>query len=328
MRALISVLCLVVLCACGEPVELTKWGGWEPIPGPSGARELWTLAGRSSTELWAADTQGQVFRFNGRSWSNLASPVVPGTSTGMRPDLQLVGTRDAFLVTSYEVFQFEGTVATSIFKAAAAPHEFFTQAFALDVNDLWVQVTQGDGKTTVLRWDGTQLRQVEGSVIPEWGAVADDAWGIQAGDLFHWDGTTWQAQGLSGVRAVWGTAKDQAWAVGERATLWQWDGTSWRVLAGQPRCANYHACATFNGVWGTGPNDLWLVGESGPGFGGSAYAAIHHWDGQKLKVVLEYGEKETLTQSRTVSSLGGVVGFADAVYAFEGDQLLRLVTAR
>ena len=40
--------------------------------------------------------------------------------------------------------------------------------------------------------------------------------------------------------------------------------------------------------------------------------------------MLEYGEKETLTESKTVSLLKGVVGFGDEVFAFEDNQLLRL----
>lgn len=305
---------MVLLVGCSG-----KWGGWEPVEGPEGAGYLQHLRGRSDKELWAVDVIGAVYQFDGESWTSLGGPV----RALMTPDLRLTGERDAFLVTSYAAFHWDGqrfdTIATT-----AGPGSWFRGAWASSADDLWLKKVLRDGSVTVLRWDGRELRQVAAPTIPSWGTSADDAWGIKDGSVLHWNGIDWQDHRTSGIRAVWGTSKDQAWAVGERETLLQWDGQRWEPLFSKPWCADYRQCATFNGVWARGPRDVWVVGENGPGWGGSAYGAIHHWDGERFTVVLQYGTGDTWNQSTEVGPLRDVFGFTGAAFTHDGKKLLRL----
>lgn len=68
---------------------------------------------------------------------------------------------------------------------------------------------------------------------------------------------------FSSLTAVWGSAKNDVWAVGSNGTVLHWDGVAW-VTTPTTRVN------TFNAVWGSGPNDVWIA---------SATDTIFHADG-------------------------------------------------
>ena len=79
-----------------------------------------------------------------------------------------------------------------------------------------------------------------------WGPAANDIWAVGAdvdnpdggGVIWHFDGTTWRALDLSGVREggvpqlfkVWGRASDDVYAVGFRGSVLHWNGSAWSVV--------------------------------------------------------------------------------------------------
>jgi hypothetical protein len=74
----------------------------------------------------------------------------------------------------------------------------------------------------------------------------------------------------SAMRAVWGSASDDIWAVGEAGAMLHWDGLVWASV-------NSNTVANLNDVWGTGPDDVWAVGleQDYPAYSG----VVIHWDG-------------------------------------------------
>jgi hypothetical protein len=76
-----------------------------------------------------------------------------------------------------------------------------------------------------------------------WGAAANDLWAVggdlddedRGGVIWRFDGSTWTAQDLSGVRPegiptlfkVWGRAADDVYAVGRLGVILHFDGTAW-----------------------------------------------------------------------------------------------------
>jgi hypothetical protein len=77
----------------------------------------------------------------------------------------------------------------------------------------------------------------------------------------HWDGVAWTPTTLEDaeLRAVWGMASDDVWAVGEGGAIWHFDGKTWsaRGSAGP--------AIFFTGISGSGPDSVWAVGhELGP----------------------------------------------------------------
>jgi hypothetical protein len=309
---LLSVCLLLSSCAA-------KWGGWEKFAdAPSDA--LMVLRARSSHELWAADALGSVFVHDGSSWRDLNSPVHQSTDV----DLVLAGPDTTFFFGGVPVYQVEGASFTPLPFMPPAAQTWFRRGWAAGPKDLWVEVDSLDSPV-VMRWDGATLTRTDAPCVPSWGAAADDAWGFDVnGSLWHWDGSTWTDFHTHGIRAVGGLKSDQVWAVGDHEQLLRWDGAQWSTLASKPGCASYHDCSAFNGVVALSENDLWVVGEDGPGFGGSAYASIRHWDGSSLATVLQYGEQETDSMSKQLGPLYDPVAFDDAVFARDFDHVYRL----
>lgn len=54
------------------------------------------------------------------------------------------------------------------------------------------------------------------------------------------------------LTAVWGSGKNDVWAVGSNGTVVHWDGAAWTSIPLQ-------VTNTFNTVWGSGPNDVWIA---------------------------------------------------------------------
>ncbi|MBX3211150.1 MAG: hypothetical protein KF850_03890 [Labilithrix sp.] len=55
-----------------------------------------------------------------------------------------------------------------------------------------------------------------------------------------------------GLVSVWGSGKDDVWAVGAAGSVIHWDGSEWTS-------ANVDTDQALYAVWGTGPNDVWVV---------------------------------------------------------------------
>jgi hypothetical protein len=68
------------------------------------------------------------------------------------------------------------------------------------------------------------------------------------------------------LRAVWGTANDDLWLVGDADTIVHWDGSEWRRVD-----AGTHG-ASFDAVWASSARDLWVAGRDGQ-------PLLKHWDG-------------------------------------------------
>jgi hypothetical protein len=70
--------------------------------------------------------------------------------------------------------------------------------------------------------------------------------------------------------AIWGAARADVWAVGERGAILHWDGQHWSLVASPTQ--EFLRC-----VWGSGPSDVWAAGDH----------AVIHWDGKRWTMVKE-----------------------------------------
>ena len=61
------------------------------------------------------------------------------------------------------------------------------------------------------------------------------------------------------IRALWGAADDDVWAVGDAGAIVHWDGTSWTIVEAPaiPGLADHALVA----VWGWQKDELWIAGE-------------------------------------------------------------------
>lgn len=300
--------------------EPAKWGGWEAINSPDSSDYLRVLRGRAPNDLWAASDLGHLYRWDGSSWSTVDASL---TRTSV-PDLWLVGPSEVWATGIQDILRFDGSGFTDASYPMPA-QTWLKHIWGLQPDDVWVQWEAYEGPGGVVRWDGSGWREQQAPYMPVWGSATDDAWAVDHGSLFHWNGVDWTEYPASGIRAVWGTSANQAWAVGERETVMEWDGTTWRTLP-PPSCGHQNYCAALNDVWATGPKDIWVVGENGPGWGGSAFGAIQHWDGQQWTIDMQFAEKpDQWNETNQVAPLRNVFGFATGeIYATDGNQLLRL----
>lgn len=118
-----------------------------------------------------------------------------------------------------------------------------------------------------------------------------------------------------GLSAIWGSAPDDVWVVGERGTIAHYDGESWSLKdSGIPE--------RLHSVHGSGPTDVWAVGEEG---------AILHWDGESWSMPQPVQSGETLLGAWSASpdrlwvvgvSLGGNSG---SLRHFDGDRWQRVL---
>jgi hypothetical protein len=88
-------------------------------------------------------------------------------------------------------------------------------------------------------------------------------------------GDIWQAfslpQGCPTLRAMWGFADNDIWAVGDQGWILRYNGFNWTQVAEPAACGgNYD----YRGVFGCYPYSVWAIGTSGTGDN-----VIIHWDG-------------------------------------------------
>jgi hypothetical protein len=61
------------------------------------------------------------------------------------------------------------------------------------------------------------------------------------------------------INAMWGTAPNDTWAVGQSGLVTHWNGTKWVNAA--IRVTDVPGAATFRGIWGVSSDDFWIVGD-------------------------------------------------------------------
>jgi hypothetical protein len=61
------------------------------------------------------------------------------------------------------------------------------------------------------------------------------------------------------IRALWGSASNDVWAVGSAGTILHWNGETWRLADEPLRTATKE---DLFAVWGTSSSDLWIAGRN------------------------------------------------------------------
>lgn len=275
--------------ACGGEV-----GGKHREPGPSGTGKPDQVSDAGDTQQDAAPDSGM---------NREADATVPTSSPGddtygvCSPDeicwelpapqghtlhaVHAVASDDVWAVGELgTVLRFDGT--------GFIRHQVDSQASLRAVHahgkDVWVVGDQG----TVLHFDGDAWEKHDvdaivdgskgshtGNLFGVFAASSDAVWIVGhsgvAGAVGFYDGDAWHDQSLGAdtsrvLRAVWGAAQDDVWAVGDEGTVRHYDGTGW-LRPTSPTGESLHA------VHGAAANEVWMVGDEG--------TAIR-WDGQRL----------------------------------------------
>jgi hypothetical protein len=92
--------------------------------------------------------------------------------------------------------------------------------------------------------------------------VGGDLWGSQRAAILHYDGLDWTHMvssddtDLPVLRAVWGSASDNVFAVGRSGTIVRFDGAQWSAM-------DTGTSANLQGVWGSAADNVYAVGGGG-----------------------------------------------------------------
>ncbi|AKV03978.1 hypothetical protein AKJ09_10641 [Labilithrix luteola] len=92
-------------------------------------------------------------------------------------------------------------------------------------------------------------------------------------DVAPWCPVPADVSAFTALTAVWGSGKNDVWAVGSNGAVLHWDGASW--VTTPTKRTN-----TFNAVWGSGANDVWIASATDTifhagGFTGASTAWTH-----------------------------------------------------
>jgi hypothetical protein len=290
--------------ACSPPPTTCASGfcWFDPVP----TADLHAVRGTSATDVWAVGASGAIVHFDGTEWTVSPSCV--------DDDLFAVDPRSLDDVVA------AGEHGT-ILRWDGIAWERELSHTAETITGLWGKWAVGTNGT-ILREDPSGWQPVPsptpGSFVSIWGSAPDDVYAA-AGDVIHWDGSSWSlvagAQGLY----VWGTSKDLVWILGAGG-LSEWDGAAWSTPTGSffipagvwgdaaddvyvasqrdftfsiekpfvqlftgaavKTVMSDNAQAHIDAIWGSGPDDVWTVGD----FGTIEHSSNQHFDSDTFSV--------------------------------------------
>jgi hypothetical protein len=277
----------------------TAWTQFEStVPGG-----IESIAGSSSSDVWAVGAQMAMVHWDGTRWSR---PESEGISQWYSPvALSGTGVNDVWAGGSQYLQHWNGS-AWGHLPILAIQHSMQVRKIWADgAGSVWVV----PGSGAPIRWDGKQWStfNMQTSSVAIWGRAHNDAWtvgsaivpassGNPSSAISHWNGTSWQAAVLPASMSaislsdVWGSGPNDVYAVGATSNKGQiihWDGASWTAVFDATRGQ------LFKSIWGSGPQDVWVTSDPG---------GLVHWDGSTWQFVVSESNR------RYVSICGGGPG--------------------
>ena len=276
-------------------IEEDEYIRWTPVI-EGNLKDVWAAAPDNVYAVSDAGNvygdYGNIFNYNGTSWSKVASMPFSGGFRGIwgssENDIYAVG---------QDVYHYDG-MSWELFS-----EEYITDVWGNSSTDVYFSGMYGD----VYHYDGMELTLIRSSNSENdylYGVWAYDENNICAvgciigydpfwGDIYcdminHYDGLEWSWYSFYSVpspnyyEAAWGTAADNIYATGCGYTV-RYDGADWNYLT-----------QAFNGtdIWGSGPDDIYFATVEG----------VMHYDGGSFNSVLSVDIR-----------LNGIWGVGDAL---------------
>ncbi len=231
----------------------------------TGSHSFHALAVASSTAAWAAASgpQGQVFFFDGASWSLQTTLFSSGGSLrgAYAYDDQHVWAVGAYTPTNTaKVFFFNGT--SWIAQASTADADFHSDVFATDTSNVWAvgygdriyRTTNGGSnwslETDLGSDDFLAISGLDGEHI--WCVEGPGSTGMKYNGIYFYNGTSWvrqtkinlpPSQSLRGIAAV---SESDVWATGDDNLLLHFNGTTWTVMSSGGTSSGDHPIAALS----------------------------------------------------------------------------------
>ena len=275
--------------------DLPLYGVWGPA-----AADVFAVGFRPPDDI--NPSQSVILHFDGTSWSSALDPAalqlvwLTGVSGTSGSDVFAVGegfADDEGGDTYGAILHYDGSVWSPMDGPAIGPEldaalssvssSSATEAYAVGFN---FNIVNGREDATILRYDGSAWSAMGVPASDQ--LVLHDVWsrtgegavavgvelaesGDASGALLRLDGATWAPVPASDaiLNAVWGSAADDVFAVGENGTILHFDGSAAAPMTSPTNEA-------LVDVWGNSGTDVYAVGLSG---------TILHYDGAAWSVM-------------------------------------------
>jgi hypothetical protein len=277
----------------GTPQTMTQqWNGttWEVVESPNHRQarlnHISEVVCNSETDCWAVGfanknsaagpAQTLYLRWNGVTWSIVASPDGNPTQTNLLTAVTCTSETDCWAVGYYIAGSTPQTLTTRWDGAA------------------WsiVPSPNADGTTSNLLSDVTCA-----SASDCWAVGSARAAGVNRTMIQHWDGDSWTivaspnaSAGNNSLAEVTCTSSDDCWAVGTarvdgilRPQIQQWNGSSWSLVASP--LTNATDTNVLESISCASAADCWAVGYSLDAEGTRAQTLAQRWDGTAWTIV-------------------------------------------
>ncbi len=129
--------------------------------------------------------------------------------------------------------------------------EFFTISITLIVFLSAGFVSGAGGEWLLDVWGASNDVFVVGSASTRYGSTAGNI-------ILHWDGSAWHKMStrvLNSLHGIWGTSKDNVYAVGAGGIVLHYDGHSWSAVVEPGELAD-----DLRALWGSSESDVFAVG--------------------------------------------------------------------
>jgi hypothetical protein len=277
---------LVVLLLCVSLASLSAAAGepaareWVRMEEPTNSffTGVW---GRSWNNVYAVAWGGVVVHYDGVQWTRVAGPF---EGTDHFKAVWGSSSADVWVVGAYgAAYHFDGQEWTSV-----------PNPRGVELTDVWGPIyyaryaTENGPYGSALLKDGGAgwVCQEFPSLAPQnaiWGTAKDDVYVVgDGGGIFHFDGVVWTQMATptsERLLDVWGFAGGPVFVVGTNGTILQLIGSAWVQM---PFPANPGTddgvLPSLRAVWGSSPTDVLVCGE-----GTWANSAMLHFDGTQWR---------------------------------------------
>ncbi|MDQ8158257.1 MAG: Ig-like domain-containing protein [Gemmatimonadota bacterium] len=217
--------------AVGEFGFIYRWNGssWTKLASPTQAT-LTTVWGTAAGDGFIGGEQGTMLRWNGSTWTAMTFPSSSTVSA-----LWGVNSSNVYATTKAgEVLQFNG----SVWRVAVVGGAPLWSVFGASANDVYAA---GEGGT-VLRVSGatpTALPLLSGTMTGVWLTGGTNVLAVGAnvagttGVAFRYNGSAWSTLTVGatpGLTALWGASAFDLYATGDLGTLLRYDGSTWSSI--------------------------------------------------------------------------------------------------
>ena len=243
--------------------------------------------GTGPSDVYAAGAHndklaGALLHYDGTTWSEIAGPSItpaPGDTLVLWQSVWGLSGSDIYLVgaaygTSWTplIAHFDGQ-QWSLFTLPNTTDREPLDVWGTSPQNLYVVgVLHGipDPKNVndqglILHWDGSSWAE---TIRPQmgvhlkavWGTATDNVYAVgDPGVIAHWNGTVWQDEPrliTTALHEIWGTGADNVYAVAARGHILRFDGAKWSEMTSPTGHDMF-------GIWGSSSSDAWVVGSTG-----------------------------------------------------------------